>query len=230
MMRPSKEHNWDRRAMYRQMQRAVPGLDAMYRLAHALVVSHGENAPQILIVGAGGGREIEELRNSDAIGDITAIDPSAGNLEMARAVAGASGAAREVNFIVGTVDDLPDSVTFDIVTSLLVMHHLPDDGTKLKYLQGLRNRLAPGGQLIHADVCFDDRAEFSKQIPAFLAHADILGVSAEATRLELDAIPTLPVVSGDRTRALFAEARLTEPQEVFRTLWYRCWVSIGGQA
>lgn len=225
MMPRSKDHNLDRRAMYQEMQRAVPGLDAMYRLAHAIIVSHGEKAPRVLIVGAGGGREIAEIRNSDAIGAITAIDPSAGNLEMARAVAGTSGGSPEVDFIVGTVDDLPVGVTFDIVTSLLVMHHLPDDGTKLEYLKRLRNRLAPGGKLIHADACFDESAEFYSQIPAFLVHADLLGISGDATRLEVDAIPNLPVVSGDRSRALFSEAGLTETQEVFRTLWYRCWVS-----
>ncbi|MEL6799222.1 MAG: class I SAM-dependent methyltransferase [Pseudomonadota bacterium] len=229
MMLRSKDHDLDRHAMYREMQRAIPGLDAMYRLAHALIASHGKKPPQVLVVGAGGGREIEEFRNSGAIGGIRAIDPSAGNLEMARAVASVSGASPEVDFIVGTAEDLPDGVTFDVVTSLLVMHHLPDDGTKLEYLKGLRNRLAPGGHLIHADVCFEESAEFYNRIPAFLAHAKILGVSAEATRLELDAIPQLPIVSGDRTMTLFSEAGLTEPQEVFRTLWYRCWVSTGGQ-
>jgi len=215
--------------MYREMQRAIPGLDAMYRLVHALIASRGQEVPHVLVVGAGGGREIEEFRSSDAIGGITAIDPSARNLETVRTVAGTSGASPEVSLIVGTVDDLPDGDTFDVVTSLLVMHHLPDDGSKLTYLRGLRNRLAPGGRLIHADVCFDESEDFDELIPAFRAHADIFGVSADAVRLELDAIPKLPVVSGDRIRVLLSEAGLTEPQEVFRTLWYRCWVSTGGQ-
>lgn len=219
----------DRQAMYTEMQRAIPGLDAMYRLVHALIACHSNEAPHVLVVGAGGGREIEELRNSGADGTITGIDPSARNLETARAVAGTSGASPEVSFIVGTVDDLPDGETFDIVTSLLVMHHLPDDGAKQTYLRGLRNRLAPGGQLIHADACFDECADFDRLTPALRAHADILGVSADAVRLELEAIPKLPVVSGARTGVLFSEAGLTEPQEVFRTLWYRCWVSTGSQ-
>lgn len=230
MMPHSRDHELERRAMYREMQRAIPGLDAMYRLVHALIASRGQEAPQVLVVGAGGGREIEEFRNSDAIAGITAIDPSARNLETARTVAGTSGASAEVNFMVGTVDDLPDGETFDVVTSLLVMHHLPDDGAKLSYLRGLRNRLAPGGQLIHADVCFDESEDFDELVPAFQAHADIFGVSADAVRLELDAIPKLPIVSGDRTRVLFSTAGLAQPKEVFRTLWYRCWVSKGGQA
>ncbi|WP_430448835.1 methyltransferase domain-containing protein [Rhodophyticola sp.] len=219
----------DRQVMYREMQRTIPGLDAMYRLVHALIASHAQAAPQVLVVGAGGGREIEEFRNSDSIGCITAIDPSARNLETARAAVGRSAASPDVSFIVGTVDDLPDDEKFDIVTSLLVMHHLPDDGSKLDYLRGLRQRLAPGGQLIHADVCFDENEDFDRLTPALRAHADILGVSADAVRLELEAIPKLPVVSGARTGVLFSEAGLTEPQEVFRTLWYRCWVSTGSQ-
>lgn len=67
----------DQQAMYREMQRAIPGLDAMYRLVHALIAGHAKAAPQVLVVGAGGGREIEAFRNSDTIGGITAIDPSA---------------------------------------------------------------------------------------------------------------------------------------------------------
>ena len=134
----------DRRAMYREMQRSIPGLDAMYRLMHALVTSHGCDALHVLVVGAGGGREIEELNGCNVVGRITAIDPSARNLDTARVAAGRSGAAPEVRFIVGTVDDLPAGEVFDLVTSLLVMHHLLDDGAKLAYLKGLRNRLAPG--------------------------------------------------------------------------------------
>lgn len=215
----------DRQAMYRELQRAVPGLDAMYRLVHALIASHGVAEPQVLVAGAGGGREIEELRTEGAIAGITAVDPSLSNLETARAVAGTSGGSPEISFFSGTVDDLPEGEFFDIVTSLLVMHHLPDDMSKEIYLVGLRNRLAPGGLLIHADVCLDARRDLDRLRRAFEAHADIFGVSADAVRLELDAISTLPVISGDRTRTLFAKAGLASPQEVFRTLWYCCWIS-----
>lgn len=223
------EQMTDRKAMYEDMQRAVPGLDAMYRLVHALIAIHTHEAPRILVVGAGGGREIEEFGTSGAVGPITAIDPSVRNLEMAQARARTSGASSKVDFIVGTVDDLPHGETFDVVTSLLVMHYLPDNGAKLAYLRALRKRLAPGGRLIHADVCFDNSEDFDRLIPAFRSHADIYGVSADAVRLELEAILSLPVVTGDRTCVLFSEAGLTKPQELFRTLWYRCWVSSARQ-
>lgn len=215
----------DRRAMYREIQRSIPGLDAMYRLVRALVIRHEGDAPDVLVVGAGGGREIEELNGCTGVGRMTAIDPSARNLGMARRVAGRSGGSPDVRFIVGTLDDLPAGETHDIVTSLLVMHQLADDGAKLAYLTGLRDRLAPGGRLIHADICVDDIDAFDRLVPIYLAHADIVGVSADATRLELEAIRRLPVISVRRTRALFAEAGLTGPFEVFRSFWYRCWTS-----
>lgn len=218
----------DRRAMYREMQRSIPGLDAMYRLMHALVTSHTGDAPRVLVVGAGGGREIEALAGCRAVGRITAIDPSVRNLETARETARALGTSLDVRFVAGTVDDLPAGDAFEVITSLLVMHHLRDNGAKLAYLKGLRDRLAPGGRLIHADVCFDGSDVVDNLTPLYLAHADIVGASVNATRLELEAVPQLLVIPEGRTRALFAEAGLTEPFEVFRSLWYKCWTSSRG--
>lgn len=225
MMPGLDDRNADRRAMYREMQRSVPGLYEMYRLVHALIASRSETSPRVLIVGAGGGRELEEIMGGNVAGAITAVDPSVENLDMARDVAQKSGSSQEVRFLAGTVDDIPEATTFEVVTSLLVMHHLKDDGTKLAYLKGLRERLAPGALLIHADVCFDDPEAFRRMVSFYLAYAANIGASAGATRLELDAIPNLSVVSGARTRDLFAEAGMTEPFEVFRSLWYRCWIS-----
>ncbi|MDW4500194.1 class I SAM-dependent methyltransferase [Sulfitobacter sp. D35] len=224
-MRGPEKQNADRLAMYREMQRAVPGLDGMYRLLNALIASHEKEAPRVLIVGAGGGRELEELLDGHFAGQITAIDPSAENLDLARAVVRKSRSSPEVRFVVGTVGDIPEGETFDVATSMLVMHHLKDDGAKLAYLKGLRERLAPGGYLIHADVSFDQLEDFRRLVPLYLAHAKIFGGSPEATCLERDAISDLSVVSGARTEDLFAEAGLTAPFEVFRSLWYRCWIS-----
>ncbi|AXI42624.1 bifunctional 2-polyprenyl-6-hydroxyphenol methylase/3-demethylubiquinol 3-O-methyltransferase UbiG [Sulfitobacter sp. SK011] len=221
----SKDKCADRRAMYRELQRTMPGLDGMYRLVHALIAGCDDKTSGVLIVGAGGGRELEELAKGRFDGQITALDPSVPNLDLARDVASDHGSSLDVRFLVGTVDDIPQRERFKIVTSLLVMHHLRDDGAKLAYLKGLLDRLAPGGRLVHADVCFDEIEDFDRLAPIYLAHADIFGVSVDATRLELNAIPNLPIISGTRTRVLFSEAGLTEPFEIFRSLWYRCWTS-----
>lgn len=211
----------ERLAMYRELHRSVPGLDAMYRLACAVIANHEGTPPRVLIVGAGGGREIEALRKGAVAARITAIDPSVRNLDMARWAAGSD----DIDFVLGTAEDLPSGETFDVVTSFLVMHHLPDDGAKLAFLRGLRDRLAPGSRFIHGDAWFDGSASFDRMVPLYRAYADLMGTSAEAVDLELEAIRRLPVASGPRMRALFAEAGLTPPIELLRSLWYRCWIS-----
>ena len=209
----------DRLAMYRAMRDSVPGLDAMYRLMSALIASHAETRARILIVGAGGGREIEELLKQDIAVEITAIDPTKTNLETARLATETCRSESNVTFICGTIADLQRGAPFDVAPSVLVMHHIPDDGAKLAYLKDIRDRLVDSGLLIHADVCFEQTEDFDCLIPAYRAHARLVGAAPDATRLELEAIPQLPVASDARTKALIAEAGLTQPQEVFRTLW-----------
>lgn len=212
----------DRLAMYRELERAVPGLDTIYKLAGVLIASHPVAAPRVLVVGAGGGREIEALQTGVSAASITAVDPSPDNLALAKQVAGD---AKNIRFMEGRLEDLETGAEFDVATSLLVMHHLPDDGAKRAYLCALRDRLAVGGALVHADICLDDPDEFGRIAPIYEAHARRIRTSPEAIELELRTVPTLPVVASDRIRALFAQAGLAPPQEIFRSLWYRCWVS-----
>lgn len=219
------EENIDRSAMHRELQRAIPGLDDMYRLVHALIASRATNGSRLLIVGAGGGREFEELSRNELALDIAAIDPSEQNLESAKRTAEKTGLSDRVAFFKGTVADLHSTRPFDMATSLLVMHYIGDDGSKLAYLTSIRNRLSRNGVLIHADICFDGVAELEALMPAYLAHAELAGVGDHATRFEIEAIRRLPIISEARTCALFEEAGFTTPREVFRSLWYRCWIS-----
>ena len=68
---------------YRELLRAVPGLDGMYRLVASLIADHAENGGRLLIVGAGGGREIATLGALAKGLEITALDPSDDNLKEA---------------------------------------------------------------------------------------------------------------------------------------------------
>lgn len=208
--------------MYRELQRSIPGLDTIYRLTEALIADHPGDPPRVLVVGAGGGREIEAIGASVPAANLTAVDPSADNLALARLIAGP---APDIRFVEGRVEDLPTDETFDVATSLLVMHHLPDDGAKLNYLRAIRSRLASGGTFVHADICVDDPDAVQRLASIYQAHASHIGANPEAIQLELRTIPALPVVPPARIETLFAQAGFAPPQEVFRSLWYRCWIS-----
>ena len=71
-------------ARYREMQKALPGVDALYRLALAHLETALPQGGRVLIVGAGGGREVEALAGSDVPFLATGVDPSADMLAIAR--------------------------------------------------------------------------------------------------------------------------------------------------
>jgi tRNA (cmo5U34)-methyltransferase len=63
------------------MRLAMPGVDGLDRLVRASLGFLGDQA-QILIVGAGGGREIETLAPSPRCYRFTAVDPSRSGSEI----------------------------------------------------------------------------------------------------------------------------------------------------
>ncbi len=215
----------DKVALYREMLRAIPGLEAIYRLARALIECRTSRGSRIIVVGAGGGREIVEFGQNRHGLAITAIDPCAAKLALAKRASRAAGLSDAVEFFTARIEDLPQRTPFEAATSLLVMHQIADDGGKLAYLSSIRDRLTDGGVLVHADVCIDAREELEEWVPAYLSHAEISGIDAGATHVELDALSRLPIVSAERTRELFVEAGFAAPREVFRSLWYRCWIA-----
>ena len=208
---------------YREMQRAIPGIDGLYLGARAILESTLGQEARVLVVGAGGGREIETLGRSSHSFHIVAVDPSEKMLAMAAEHAAAPGLLGQVELLHGEVTDVAVSSPFDAATSLLVMHFLPDDGTKEAYLRAIRARLTPGAPLLLADVSVDDRENFERMTLAFLAHAELNGLARDKAAVGPKTIAALPVVSEARTRALLATAGFTQVTPFFRGLWYAGW-------
>ena len=118
-------------AEYRAMQRAIPGVEALYLLVRAALDSLLQEQARVLLVGAGGGREIETLAPSPKGYSFIAVDPAVAMLDQARACAAACAAQDRTMFIPGLVYDVPEQPLCDAATSLLVMHLLADDGRRL---------------------------------------------------------------------------------------------------
>jgi len=214
---------------YREMQKAIPGVEGLYRVVAAVLGTQVTAGGTVLVVGAGGGREIELLAPSGL--RVVGVDPSAQMLAAAGAQAELLGSAARVRLIQGYVSDLPDTLHADGATSLLVMHFLPDvpgSEGKAGYLQAIRQRLRPGAPLLHADVSFADAAAFDRLAPVFLRHAELAGLSPEQAALGPRVIRDLPIVSEARTAALLEAAGFASPTLVFQALWYRLWWATAG--
>jgi tRNA (cmo5U34)-methyltransferase len=205
---------------YRRMQRSLPGVETIYHLLRSLADARLQAGDTVLIVGAGGGREIETLLPSPLRLQLIGCDPSPAMLDLARTYGN-----ENVTLHAGLIDAVPVSTRAALATSLLVMHFLPDDGAKLDYLQAIRARMAQGGTLMLADATRQNAAEWQALAPLFLAHAELMGLPREQMQLGLAVLADLPLISAERTAELLQQAGFAQIVPLFQGLWYRGWMA-----
>jgi len=105
----------------------------------------------ILDVGCGtGGVTIPAKRRVGINGRAAGIDPSPEMIAVAQKKAQRMGL--EIDFRMGVIEALPyPDASFDVVTSSLMMHHLPEH-LQVKGLVEIYRVLIPGGRLLIADI------------------------------------------------------------------------------
>jgi tRNA (cmo5U34)-methyltransferase len=215
---------------YRRFQEIIPGVDALYRSARAILDSSLPSRSHILIAGAGAGREVEALGASPRDYVLTGFDPSADMLALASTFANAPALADRVRLIRGTIDDIDHGARFDAATSILVMHFLPDTGEKERYLNGIRRRLKSGAPYLHADVCLDSDDMFRRLVPAVREQGVLAGLpeavgDGAAAHIGQMAFGEGPgrVITEARTYELFKLAGFRLIAPFFRGFWYAGW-------
>jgi ubiquinone/menaquinone biosynthesis C-methylase UbiE len=119
-----------------------------------------QSTNNVLDVGCGTG-EVALLAKTRAVnGKVYGIDPAPEMIAVARSKA--AGRKLDIDFRVGVIEALPfpDS-SMDVVTSSLMMHHLPEE-LKIRGLAEIYRVLKPGGRLLVAD--------FMRPTGSFLNH------------------------------------------------------------
>jgi ubiquinone/menaquinone biosynthesis C-methylase UbiE len=110
-----------------------------------------QSGETLLDVGCGtGGVTIPAKIRVGETGSAAGIDPAPEMISVARRKAKRAGI--EIDFRVGVIESLPfPDETFDVVTSSLMMHHLPHH-LQVKGLAEIRRALKPGGRILIADM------------------------------------------------------------------------------
>jgi ubiquinone/menaquinone biosynthesis C-methylase UbiE len=104
---------------------------------------------QMLDVGCGTGTLALALKASMGTGEVHGIDASPEMIGVAKEKAAKAGS--EIDFQVALIEAIPfPDATFDLVTSSLMLHHLPDD-LKRTGLAEIRRVLKPGGRFLAMD-------------------------------------------------------------------------------
>ena len=210
--------------VFRPFQTAVvPGVEGLHRSMRAIFDSVLPDGAAILVVGAGGGRELQTLGASQRNYRLLGVDPSADMLDVARGYVTADELAERTTLVEGVVDDLPEAATYDAATAFFVMHFLPDDGEKAAFLSAIRKRLRPGAAYLHVDVCFDSREVFERLQPVYARHAVLGGVAPEAAASVAARVGAMPIVSETAIRERLAQSGFRLVAPFFRGLWYAGW-------
>lgn len=123
----------------------------------------------VLDVGCGtGGVTIPAKLRVGKTGYAAGIDPDLGMIAVARRKA--ERAEMEIDFRVGVIESLPfPDEMFDVVTSSLMMHHLPQH-LQVKGLAEIRRVLKPSGQLLIADMMRPSRSILKRFFTSLVLH------------------------------------------------------------
>ena len=132
----------------------VPAYAHMQRMAAQLIRERIGETGEVLVLGAGGGLELEAFASRCPQWTFVGVDPAAEMLKAARERVRLAAASERVNWHHGYIFDAPLG-PFDAATCLLTLHFVPDDGTKERTLAEVRRRLKPGAPFVLVDLCID---------------------------------------------------------------------------
>ncbi|MBR7619443.1 class I SAM-dependent methyltransferase [Phenylobacterium sp. 20VBR1] len=195
----------------------------MHRAMRSILDTELSAGSTILVVGAGGGRELQTLGASPANYRLVGVDPSAELLSLAKAYVAADHLDLRTTLVEGVVDNLTEDPVFDAATALFVMHFLPDDGSKLGFLTSIRKRLKPGAPYIHVDVCFDNAAMYERMEHAYARHAILGGLAPDAAADVASKVGAMPIVSETVIRERLTQSGFKIVAPFYRGLWYAGW-------
>jgi len=203
--------------------RQVPGFAGLQRMAAILLAEHVPADGHVLVLGAGGGLELDAFADAQPGWRFTGVDPSTEMLDLARRVTRAH--AARIDLHAGYIDTAPAG-PFDGATCLLTLHFLPADA-RLETLQALRSRLVPGAPLVvaHHSVPRDEPAK-SRWLGRYAAFAQASGVPVEHARTAAAAIAErLPLLAPDEDAALLRDAGFVDVELFYAGFSFRGWVA-----
>ncbi|MDP2033521.1 MAG: class I SAM-dependent methyltransferase [Polaromonas sp.] len=204
--------------------RMVPGFADMQRMCLLLLAEHAPADARILVLGAGGGLELEVFAKAQPQWQFDGVDPSAEMLQVAQTRLLEH--LHRVRLHTGLIDDAPDG-PFDAACCLLTLHFLAREERR-RTLAEVRRRLNPGAPFVAAHFSFPQdneamRARWLARCTAFAISSGIDPHHARAREKGLGA--QLPILSPEDDEALLREAGFSGVELFYAAFGFRGWVA-----
>ena len=211
------------------VRQSIPAYDALFTMIEALFKLYLANNAHILIVGAGGGNEIAILGQAHSEWKMMGVDPSEKMLEIAQQKVDSLNLANRVTLQKGVIEEV-SAYEYDAATSLLVMHFLLDDGSKLAYLQAIANRLKSGSPFLLVDFQGDKQSEsFKTLVAGWQKRAELAGMDREYLSDFVDKMwQHLCCIPENRTIELLEQANFKNITRFYSAFVYTGWLAFAG--
>ena len=188
-----------------------------------LVAERTPDDGRVLVLGAGGGLELEHLAVAHPGWEFDGVDPSAEMLRLAEATT--EPFAARIRLHEGYVDSAPAG-PFDAAVCLLTLHFIAA-AERLDTLRHLCRRLKPGAPLVVAHHSFPPQPPGRDVwLARYAAYGVGSGFPADRMAKAIDAIrDRLPVLSPGDDEALMREAGFGDVSLFYAGLTFRGWVA-----
>lgn len=203
---------------------ALPTYEQLFPLADSFLKTKLNDNAQLLVVGAGGGAELLFFNQVNPNWQITGVDPSEQMIKFANEKVIQAGITEKVSLFLGLTNQLPLEPNYEGATCILVLHFLPDDGSKLELLRSIAERLKPGSPLVIVSLYGNkESVDFKLSMEAWKKHFQSKGgTSEEISELEENLL-RLPIVPEIRIKELLNEAGFQQVTHFFKTYNFGGW-------
>lgn len=213
---------------YDKMARmALPGYEAMHTMVLSVLRSDLPEKANVLVVGAGTGVELVKFGTSNSEWQMLGVDPSSNMLAIAQEKIQHYGLSQQVQLFTGVTQDLPETPLYDAATCILVMHFIPDDGSKLAFLQSISQRLKSSSLFILVDVFGEkNTCEFEQIVSILPVFWQEMGMNPEKSQQLLETVYKIVyTIPESRVWELLQQAGFGNIMRFYTGLWVGGWMA-----
>ena len=203
--------------------RFVPGYNSMLSMAAILLGERAREDARILVLGAGGGLELNAFAQAQPRWTFDGVDPSAAMLNLAKQTLGPL--VSRAHLHQGYIDDAPEG-PFDGATCLLTLHFV-DVSERRRIAAEIRRLLKPGAAFVAAHLSApngdEERPLWLSRYSAFLTAS---GVEPEQAAAARNAVTNhLEILTPAQDEAVLRDAGFSEPTLFYTGFTFRGWVA-----